>query len=433
MKLTSLLCLLLLFSQFSTAQSLKQNINALLKDAPNPESGGIMKKIPAKLADIKLGYYGVFAVMKFQDSQKLGIFNIAHAKFQKIITLKSNNFLFACGGDLLLVYFPDFKVAELWNLTTFKKLSAKKIQLENGIITNIEMGAAVKTKAFVSGGIGDDRSGRRFYGLMDLRNFRINMFPVQNRAFRNSSYRDYIHIRPNNALDKIVSWCTSHSPSGFNYTVLGNEPVTKYVHNSYGALNLTNNDEIVVTTSGHLTNGSGQVLKNYQKSMLFPVLGGNYYIEVANNGNESVIKVRDLLSHIVIHKNKSPIPFSNRYYDRSSRDMTGDKVLLASKLSKSILLIDRANLFAYTLDLGVDPKAGEGLPPLASAGKDWKFQLPFPAGTSLKLEDAPKGMVLKDGVLEWPSPSGKGFYEVLISHIKPGEEEDYSEYKVWVK
>jgi hypothetical protein len=114
---------------------------------------------------------------------------------------------------------------------------------------------------------------------------------------------------------------------------------------------------------------------------------------------------------------------------------TDDKFLLAAKVPDRMLLIDNKNMYAYTMKLDLQGPTGQGAPPQATVGKPWSFALGYPKGTKVLIEDGPEGMVY-DSVtskINWPAPVTKGFTEVLMSVIKPGKDEFYKEFKIWVK
>ena len=317
--------------------SLKDQIAALVKDAPDPGEEGLKKKLPAKVSSTQLAYYGIYALMKFHDSKRLGIFNIAQNKFQQMIPVKSDKYLLAAGADIMLIYYTDIKILEIWNLTTMKKAQVKKLNMESGFITNIAMGAALKSKALISGSVGDGALDRRFYGTLDLRTFKITVFEQNGRVFRNSSYRDRVHLRPNYDMTGVVSWCTSHSPTGFVHVSIGDKVTGSYIHSSFRSLNYTNNTNIVVTGAGQVTNSRGHVLKAHSNSMCFPVLGGDFYLQYVRperSSNGGKILVRGLNSHSVVREFQSPVALhSVQYSYRDMPLMTEDRHVLASKLS----------------------------------------------------------------------------------------------------
>ena len=100
-----------------------------------------------------------------------------------------------------------------------------------------------------------------------------------------------------------------------------------------------------------------------------------------------------------------------------------------------IYVIEEISLQGRPFAIGVSGKGGGSLPPHATVGKPWKFALGLPKGTKVVIEDSPDGVSYDaaTGSLSWPAPTTKGVGEILLSITKPGEEEYYKEYKVFVK
>ena len=416
---------------FIEAETLKEHVAALLKNAPKPGKNGLSKKISCKIIDAKLGFFGLFALLKFEEKARLGIFNIAQGKFQKILKLKSINFKYASGGSLLFIFYPDLKIVELWNLQTMKKIKVKKISIDDGLFTTFAMGAALKSKVLVSGVNLDER----FYGILNLKTFKFTRFKNKS-LFSGTSADDRIHLRCNNNMTKALSWSTSSS-SDFNYVFLSNNPPTfKYDNSSYGDLNFANNDDLVLTTGGDVLNSDGVVLKEYPESMLFPVLGGDLYIQYkldSEEGEPNII-IRDLNSHNQLSAFTTDLKLSQNPWVKT--DFTSDRTLLASNISGRMLIIDNRNLKLKIYSLGISRTGNSfGSIPKAFVGKTWVCKLRYPKGTKVVVEDGPKNMTYNavSNTLIWSKPMTEGTQDVLLSIKKPGEDEFYKEIKIIIK
>ena len=423
---------------FLTAETVKEHIAALLKDAPTPGKNGLTKKLPYKVIDAKLGFFGLFAILKFDDQACLGIFNIAQGKFQKMLNLKSTHFKFATGGSVLLIFYPDTDVIELWNLQTMKKIKTKKILIDNGFLLSFIMASELESKVLV-GGVEDGKmEDECFYGILNLKTFELIKFK-NDQLFDNRQYDDdiHIHIRCNRNMTKALLWHSSLSPSGFQYIFLSHTPPTyKYVSSSFGALNFSNNDHLVVSTLGGILNTDATVVKSYSKSLLFPVIGDDFYIQYklySKKGEPNLI-VRDLNSHKEV--TTLTTDFEIERETSGDPDFTVDRTLMASKISDRIFIIDNENQKVRIYPLGISGKSNslESIPK-AFVGQKWICKLKYPKGTNVVIEDGPEGMTFNtdSNTLIWDKPAAEGVQDVLLNITKPQEEEFYKEIKVVVK
>ena len=323
-----------------TAGKLRKHIASLLKNAPKIGKKGFTKKVPAKILNAKLGFYGLFAILKFEGQTRLGIFNMAQCKFQKMLKLKSTNFQYTCGGTLLFIFYSDLKIIELWNLQTLKKIKEQNFSIDDGFLTTFEMPPALNSKVLVSG---VDSHDSRFFGILNLKTLTLNKF--QRNAFWGeiSTGRDLIHYRFNKNMNKTLAWCSSSSP-GFVYVSLNKEPkVNAKAWKRFGALNFANNDKRIVTTNGFVLDQDAKELKRYSQCMLFPVLGADYYIQYnrkPKKGEPNLI-VRSVNLHKKMAAFKTDVKIEERHFPEI--DFTDDRRLLASKISHRIVLIDNKN------------------------------------------------------------------------------------------
>ena len=419
-----------------TAETLKEHIAALLKDAPNPGKNGLTKKVPGKVLDARLGFFGLFAILKFDDQTRLGIFNIAQGKFQKMIKLKSKNFQYSTGSTWLVIYYTETNIIEFWDLQTMKKIKEKKISIPNGFLTTLEMPPALKSKVFVSGVTKTKDLKYRFYGILNLKTIQFTKFE-DFTIFMNRKPEDVVYFRCNKNMTKILSWTASYSPSGFTCIFLDDNPPTFQCKlESFGSLNFANNDDRVLTTSGAILNLNGVPLKKYSKSMLFPVFGDDFYIQYKLNaraGDANLI-VRDLNSHKEVAELTTDLKLKNTSWKKTC--FTVDRRLLASKISARILIVDNKNLKLRIYPLGISGKSNSfGSIPKAFVGEKWICKLKYPKGTKVVIEDGPENMTFNtdSNLLIWDKPTKQDIQDVLLSVTKPGEEEIYKDIKIIVR
>ena len=417
------------------AEILEEDISALLKNAPSPGINGLKKKVPAKIIDAKLGLFGIFAILKFEDQTRLGIFNIAQVKFQKMLKMKSTNFKYTTAGSLLLIYYPNLNIIEMWDLLTMKKIKEKKIKIDD-VITNLEMASDLNSKVFVSATFSTKYKYHRFYGVLDLETLQLNKFK-NDSLFAYVFVSTFIHIRCNKDMMKILVWSTSCNPSGFNYIDLSYiHNISKKVIKDYGSLNFADNDNWIIATNGFVLNSDGVALKKYSDSMLFPVVGDDFYIQykLKSKDGEPNLIVRDINSHKKVTEFITDVKLKKKEFVWT--DFTDDRQLLASRITDRMVLIDYINQSLRIYALGITRKGiSFGNIPKAFLGEKWICKINYPQKTKIVIEDGPENMTFNadSNMLIWDKPTTEGTQDVLLSVIKPGEKEFYKEINIIVK
>ena len=173
-------------------------------------------------------------------------------------------------------------------------------------------------------------------------------------------------------------------------------------------------------------------------------MGADFYIlysgtvsgySSSSNKMDTMIRVKDTATHSTLLEVKSPLKFKNeRNYN--AENLPQDCLIMASKISDRMMIIDNTNFYIHTYAIGMKGKGGNsGLPPHAFVNKPWKFSLGLPRGTKVVIEDGPKGLVYDSATasLVWNAPDSIGIKQVLLSITQPGKDEYYKEFKFMVK
>ena len=238
-------------------------------------------------------------------------------------------------------------------------------------------------------------------------------------------------------MKKFLFWRPLCAPTAFGYISLCNKPLTfKSVHDSFGSLNFANDNNLVLTSIGSILNSDGVVLKKYSDSMLFPVVGDDFYIQYklkSRMGKPNLI-VRDLHSHKEITTLITDVKLERRF--KTKTDFSVDRQLFASKKTDRMILIDNKKHRLRIYALGITKKGiSFGNIPKAFVGEKWICKINYPEGTKIIIEDGPENMTFNadSNMLIWKKPTIEGTQDVLLNIIKPGEEEFYKEINIIVK
>ena len=95
--------------------------------------GSLTRPLPAKPGEVIMGYAGTCLLMKFPDLMKLGVFDLCQAKVVKYIDLAEKDAVFAAGGKVLLIFLPEAKRFELWDMESWTKRKDVALRSDIGI------------------------------------------------------------------------------------------------------------------------------------------------------------------------------------------------------------------------------------------------------------------------------------------------------------
>ena len=254
--------------------------------------------------------------------------------------------------------------------------------------------------------------------------------------FRNTSYRNNVHIRLDLHSKRFVSWCTSHSPTGFMYgSIDGNSVKSVYEHSSFGSLTFLKDPGLVVGSGGQLLTSAGKKKADLTKrnGMLFAVEGANMVIKVI--GTKATLV--DALNQTELQS--FDLPFSIKRPNWTKTGFTGDRRAYASAHLNRAAFIDVPGQQVVVFKIAEGNNAAVMAEQLTGvkAGTVWKRKLKYPANTRVTLEDAPDGVRLdtKTLTLHWSIPRGEpaGSKLILISVRQPGKDETYERVSVTIK
>src|SRR5262249_41368448 len=82
-------------------------------------------KLPHPLADLVATDGGKFILLKLESFPGLMVFDAVQQRLSGSISLPSEDFLFAAGGDKVLVYFKDNNLLQVWSIGKKQPLKMK--------------------------------------------------------------------------------------------------------------------------------------------------------------------------------------------------------------------------------------------------------------------------------------------------------------------
>ncbi len=407
----------LMLVDIDNLQTEEQTLNE--QDEVEIETSGI-------IIDTLVAGGGKYVILRMQSIPGLAIYDTAEKKIVNTIRLASDNFLYAAGGNILLIYFPENNLLQTWDIETLEKLKTKA-NPKGPIITRITMGHNNDSRAFVRYASGTDALDRAGAYVLDIITLQEIPFELsgERTTIHNGVYRDFVHQRTDGSMHLISEWATSHTPTGLGAFVLSNDSwTTAYEHKSAGYV-AVGDDGLVYTQSGDIY--SSQLIKigNISGEKLIPGIGGSLFLGIANDGSMQVYA----------SGTTTPMGPVGNFPGLESRDdyqaMSGgwaktpyvfDRHIIFNPIHGYIILIPPENnrIIQRSFDLvqlleqaGVDYIVVTSIPDMSVAsGESWEYQIEALSNDEhiqYSLEFGPEDMRVGDGgLVSWQVPIDYG-------------------------
>ncbi len=243
---------------------------------------------------------GRLLVVKIRGAAGLAVYDADSRKIEGRLSIGTEDFAFGAGGDTVVVAPKGANAIQSWSLNTFTR-SREKEFADQFEILRIVMGRSREDLAFIRLARGADalsQTTNQFLDAAEL-SFLRPTAPVQGQGQgHNSSYRDYVHFRPDSHLDRITEWASSHSPSGIGMVIRTEEGYQyRYNHDSAGYL-VPGDDGLIYTGYGiiyRLLTQPQTPFNNYfepagkvEGQSLLPGLGGIFFLGIDRDGQLAV-------------------------------------------------------------------------------------------------------------------------------------------------
>jgi hypothetical protein len=386
------------------------------------------------------GNSGWQIVFSFPALTKIGVFNIATAKFDGFIDCSDNSALFSAGGRVLSVYLPSTQTMELYDLDTLKQLASKKLTLPGPPIL-VSMGLLNPSRVTVLCNVGEPNT----LAVMGLTvpDLKLAEFVLEKDANGQNPFAASLPsaaIRGDGgkfagAMDdsgqQLVFTRTGPGPGGLGYLRdLGNGRVTgNYGRLRTGAPAFAHGGSLVVTEQGVYIPNTAENLKRESGAgsiLLAPIAGYAGYLEQTSSGPFTGFRVRSLPSMNVLVEIPVTLPAAAAY--RGSHALHANVPrLFASTATDRIALVqpEEKKINLYRLGL----KSGVADARFAQPGKLFVRKLKVPAGGTPALQSGPNGMKIdeKDQMLQWHVPAdfkpGQTVQAIILVTLPGGGQE----------
>ncbi len=409
------------------------------------QSAEIVTKTPDPITDALVTYGGKYLLLRMQAFPGLTVYDTDKREIVNTLRLASDNFLFASGGNIVLVYYPENNLLQTWSLDTFEKLKTKPNPKGN-IISYMTMGHSNPDQALVRYADGTDALARASVYLLDTATLQeIPLTGDENAPGRNVSYRDFIHQRTDGSMQIVSEWATSHSPTGLGVFVLtGNSWTFKYEHTSVGYI-AVGDDGLLYAQNGDIYNSQLTRIGSLSGTKLIPGIGGTLFLGIAQDG----------LMQVYTSGSISPLgpvgrfPGAEKIEDGWAKTpYVFDRHVIFDPVRGHIILIppenDRVVQREFNLEQmlsasGVDYLVVTSRPDVnVASGETWRYQIETLSnadGITFTLEFGPEGMeVSDDGTLVWDVPDDySGTEKVVLLVENENGEVIYHNFELYVR
>lgn len=422
------------------AESFKESLDKALKDAIVPPDEGSIKSLPETPSDCRPARAGVYLAMRFDQLKKIGLYNVAQQKFDHYFPLPSEQALYACGGDVLVIFDPGQALFHVYNLTTFEK-TATRMSTVPGQMDLMEMGTMTSDRMVVSWSEGSNALDQRKYGMLSVPNMDLTLFKANgtrmDQGFQNDRFRDKVHIRLSPDSKQFLSWCSSHSPTGFIYGTLHGPRVTSsYQHDSPGCLSFLMDGNWIVGSRGDVMDQNARIRHRFGNPVLYAVDGAGMVIKVDGGTNNARLIEASSFSQV----RQYTLPFKFPENAMFSNKLATDRLVFASAYLNRVVFLDQTGIRTVTYRISDNKVQSQTLAEQlggVKAGDAWQRKIQCSDQAKVRVEDAPKGVNYDAATrsLHWDIPQtiAPGSYIILLSVTEPGKPESYQRVVLTIK
>jgi tRNA A-37 threonylcarbamoyl transferase component Bud32 len=109
--------------------------------APKLPGGKVEVMLPEPYADLRTGGGGRYLVFLLKKAKKLAVFDVSQVKIVHEIELPTEDVLFACGRDKLMLLLPGQRLVQRWSLRTFQREQTEAVP-NDAPVKLVRMGCA---------------------------------------------------------------------------------------------------------------------------------------------------------------------------------------------------------------------------------------------------------------------------------------------------
>ena len=410
-----------------------------VEDNPND----LITPTPAPIEDAQLAASGQLLVLKLRGQSSLTVYDVPSGQLVKTLLLPTTEFLYAAGGNSVLVYLRDFQELASWSLIKFapeRSRDARSMGIPIALSMNPDNGKSALVRVMTSSGTSSSKiTQTHVLDLQTLDLVKRQGEPLVIPGADNFGYE--LQLRTNRDFSLMTQWSTRGSTYGI--TLRDEDGSYRKISNHGSQLFL------IPSNQGYIFTGSGivytaemlQSIRGYTHDLpalnsialtpLIPAVDTEFMLGVTPDGridvyqNGRTVKLCEA-GHFPGWANRSDHAARNGWNERmrtesqNKTSFTFDRRLWAMVDTQTLLLIPDANdrivkrKFNLQELLARDHEkflvVTSSIPPDVGGGEPWECKLTavsdsFPL--KFTLVEGPPGMTIdKSGRLSWQAADG---------------------------
>ncbi len=415
-------------------------------------SEDIIVKLPQPVVDAVPVAGGKLIVLRLQNSPALMLFDPIQRKLTGSITLPTEDFVFAAGGERVLVYFKENNLLNVFDVNTKQSIKSRPNPIGT-TVTTLTMGHSRGDIALVRYCEGADPLARASDYLLNVNQLEAlpadqpgDNNPKKGRInslmnSHNVSFRDVVHRRANGDLTMVTEWCTSHTPGGIGllFPQARGDNKSRYEHETAGYLAMGDDYRVYAQTGAVYT--SQLVSTGKVSGTPVPGLGGTLFL-VSQNGVPSIFQsgtTRPLAPLSPLKDcNQQMDPWGRTPFDADRRIVFAPSLgyLLYFPISNSEAIVRPFNLEGVLKNSGVDYLVVTSDPArIVTPGKTWSYQLNVlskkKSALKYTLQSNPDGMAISEsGKITWEVPSSLTTPQKIIVLVEASGESTFHSFEL---
>ena len=223
--------------------------------APNPvfkpyKGEAKAVKLPSAVTDVALGGHGRYLLLYLQQARKIAVYDANKTKIVRYLPVTTDDAKIVAGDDKLIVVNTTQGLIERWSLDTWKRETVRPLPF-SGVFKTMALGYGSNGPLLMHRAVGSDALASAKYLFIDLNTLQ-ELPGIQPFQPRNTSFRDYVHIRAAGTGNVFGLWATSHSPQGLETLVLNGTHINQSGEHSSAGHICPNFDGTAILTGAGL-------------------------------------------------------------------------------------------------------------------------------------------------------------------------------------
>jgi len=413
---------------------------AKLTQAPTPVTrAGLQQKLAGVPIDLQPAYSGLYLAVRYQEPNRIDLFNLHDGRRALKIDLKEPGAVFACGGDSLFIFYNKLQVLETWDLRTLKLADSKRLVIANQA-TILAMGMENPDLALIGTTESTDSLARRWFDLVDMKRATTLISDKKKQWITPvTSYRDHPQIRTNLDLTYAAMWRQDSSQQGYVRLKIADGGFTAAPGPSgHGTVGMSAKT-MAFTSMGWVVDFEGADIRVQREGRFFPVIDAEaYYVQLVVDENKKKpdrLRVMRTLGNREAHAFDLPRNLPRKH---ELRGFAYDRLIVAVARVDRLVVTDPDIQRMTLYPLGLPDDAAETVADAAGAtpGKPWSRQIRLPDDAEVELIDGPAGLELDAAkrTLSWSVPASAklGTVEVLLLVKLPDGSASYDRQEIKV-